>query len=188
MVVVLLLKAISTKQTANFAVIHQPSPWGEGGRRIAPLGWGGKFSSHYYNNIKPELFHLITVLRRSVSLRLGHAPALNVHRTFIHYRRAASLPSRGSLEKFLLHFKIYREHCANQYSVWGCDKIVHSAFCRLRAVLLRCSKRKRAVDIVPTNTQSEVVTKLFTVHFADWELYLCTAPIEKCAVGDFSQP
>ncbi len=29
MVVVLLLKAISTKQKANFAVIHQPSPQGE---------------------------------------------------------------------------------------------------------------------------------------------------------------
>ena len=28
----------------------------------------------------------------TVSLRLGHTPALNVHRTFIHYRRAASLP------------------------------------------------------------------------------------------------
>ena len=47
---------------------------------------------------------------------------------------------------------------------------------------------KFTVSIVPTNTQSEVVIKLFTVHFADWELYLCTAPIEKCAVGDFSQP
>ena len=34
----------------------------------------------------------------TVSLRLGHAPALNVHRTFIHYRRAASLPcSNGKL-------------------------------------------------------------------------------------------
>ena len=82
----------------------------------------------------------------SVSLRLGHAPALNVHRTFIHYRRAASLPSRGSLEKFLLHFKIYREHCANQYS-------------------------------------SEVVIKLFTVHFADWVLYFCAVPSKKCGVG-----
>ncbi len=30
--------------------------------------------------------------RDSASLRLGHAPALNVHRTFIHYRRAASVP------------------------------------------------------------------------------------------------
>ncbi len=28
----------------------------------------------------------------TVSLRLGHTPALNVHRTFINYRRAASLP------------------------------------------------------------------------------------------------
>ena len=35
---------------------------------------------------------------------------------------------------------------------------------------------------MPTNTQSEVVIKLFTVHFADWELYLCTAPIEKRAL------
>ena len=145
-----------------------------------------------YNNIKPELFQLITVLRRSFSLRLGHAPALNVHRTFIHYRRAASLPSRGSLEKFLLHFKIYREHCANQYSVWDCDKIVHSAFCRLGAVFLRCSKQKmwcgHFANRLSLYPQSEVEIKLFTVHFADWELYLCTAPIEKCAVGDFSQP
>ena len=39
----------------------------------------------------------------SVSLRLGHAPALNVHRTFIHYRRAASLPcNKGRLGRFLL--------------------------------------------------------------------------------------
>ena len=38
------------------------------------------------------------------------------------------------------------------------------------------------MSIVPTNTQSEVVIKLFTVHFADWVLYLCTAPIEKCAL------
>ena len=67
-------------------------------------------------------------------------------------------------------------------AIKGCNKIVHSAFCRLSTVLLRCSKRKRALDIVPANTQSEVVTKLFTVHFADWVLYLCTAPIEKRAL------
>ena len=30
--------------------------------------------------------------RDSFSLRLGHAPALTVHRTVIHYRRAALLP------------------------------------------------------------------------------------------------
>ncbi len=58
-----------------------------------------------FNNIKLELFHLITVYRRSVSLRLGHVAALTVHRTFIHYRRAASLPSRESLGRFLLTFK-----------------------------------------------------------------------------------
>ena len=34
----------------------------------------------------------------SVSLRLGHAPALNVRRTFIHNRRAALLPYRGAHE------------------------------------------------------------------------------------------
>ena len=36
----------------------------------------------------------------SVSLRLGHAPALTVHRTVIHYRRAASLPDKVSLYGF----------------------------------------------------------------------------------------
>ena len=30
-----------------------------------------------------------------VSLRLGHAPALTVHRTVIHYRSAALLPFSG---------------------------------------------------------------------------------------------
>ena len=39
----------------------------------------------------PEEEPIIT-FAATVSLRLGHAPALNVHRTFIHYRRAASLP------------------------------------------------------------------------------------------------
>jgi hypothetical protein len=38
----------------------------------------------------------------SVSLRLGHAPALNVHRTFIHYRRAALLPYMGAQPIFFL--------------------------------------------------------------------------------------
>ena len=33
----------------------------------------------------------------SVSLRFGHATALTVHRTVIHYRSAASLPRGGSL-------------------------------------------------------------------------------------------
>ena len=39
-------------------------------------------------------------LRDGVSLRLGHAPALTVHRTVIHYRRAASLPDKVSLYSF----------------------------------------------------------------------------------------
>ena len=37
----------------------------------------------------------------SVSLRLGHATALTVHRTVIHYRVDTALPSRGSLGRFL---------------------------------------------------------------------------------------
>ena len=37
----------------------------------------------------------------SVSLRLGHAPALTVHRTVIHYRRAASLPDKVSQDRFV---------------------------------------------------------------------------------------
>ena len=36
-----------------------------------------------------------------VSLRVGHAPAMNVRRTFIHYRRAALLPNRGAEDRFL---------------------------------------------------------------------------------------
>ena len=53
--------------------------------------------------LRLDFFHLISRLRATVSLRLGHAPALNVHRTFIHYRRAASLPcNKGRHEKFLL--------------------------------------------------------------------------------------
>ena len=35
-------------------------------------------------------------LRDSVSLRLGHGAALTCHRHVIHYRAAASLPSRGA--------------------------------------------------------------------------------------------
>ena len=58
--------------------------------------------------LRLDFFHLISRLRASVSLRLGHAPALNVHRTFIHYRRAASLPcNKGRLEKFLLTSKYF---------------------------------------------------------------------------------
>ena len=40
-------------------------------------------------------------LRDSVSLRLGHATALNVHRTFIHSRGDASLPLHKGAERFL---------------------------------------------------------------------------------------
>ena len=62
-----------------------------------------KFHHADFHKIWLALFHLITVLRRSVSLRLGHAPALNVRWTFIHYRRAALLPcNKGRHEKFLL--------------------------------------------------------------------------------------
>ena len=44
--------------------------------------------------------HLIRhATRATVSLRLGHISALTVHRTVIHYRNAASLPSRGRLQK-----------------------------------------------------------------------------------------
>ena len=44
-------------------------------------------------NILKYAFFIPSVVKDdTVSLRLGHAPALNVHRTFIHYRRAASLP------------------------------------------------------------------------------------------------
>ena len=35
--------------------------------------------------------------RATVSLRFGHAAALTVHRTVIHYRIAASLPLKGRL-------------------------------------------------------------------------------------------
>ena len=50
----------------------------------------------------PEEEPIIT-FADTVSLRLGHAPALNVHRTFIHYRRAASLPCfKGRLGYSLL--------------------------------------------------------------------------------------
>ncbi len=49
----------------------------------------------------PEEEPIIT-FADTVSLRLGHAPALNVHRTFIHYRRAASLPYRGAQPIFFL--------------------------------------------------------------------------------------
>ncbi len=43
--------------------------------------------------------------RDSVSLRLGHATALTVHRTVIHYRVDTALPlnhSRGGLVDFFL--------------------------------------------------------------------------------------
>ena len=46
--------------------------------------YGLKFHQVY---VKP-----LSLSRDSFSLRLGHAPALTVHRTVIHYRRAASLP------------------------------------------------------------------------------------------------
>ena len=49
----------------------------------------------------PEEEPIIT-FADSVSLRLGHAPALNVHRIVIHYRRAASLPYRSTYIEFLL--------------------------------------------------------------------------------------
>ena len=49
----------------------------------------------------PEEEPIIT-FADSVSLRLGHAPALNVHRTFIHYRVDTSLPYRSAYIEFLL--------------------------------------------------------------------------------------
>ena len=42
----------------------------------------------------------------TVSLRLGHATALTVHRTVIHYRADTSLPYRGAKDRFLLTLNI----------------------------------------------------------------------------------
>ena len=39
----------------------------------------------------------------AVSLRLGHATALTVHRTVIHYRSAASLPQGEAYYRHLPH-------------------------------------------------------------------------------------
>ena len=55
------------------------------------------FSQQFLNLADKGIFSLLlfipsVVKDDTVSLRLGHAPALNVHRAFIHYRRAASLP------------------------------------------------------------------------------------------------
>ena len=66
------------------------------------------FSQQFLNLADKGFFSLLlfipsVVKDDTVSLRLGHAPALNVHRTFIHYRRAASLPCfKGRLGYFLL--------------------------------------------------------------------------------------
>ena len=54
-----------------------------------------------FRNIGLQIFHLISRSRDSVSLRLGHVAALTVHRTVIHYRADTSLPSKGSLGRFL---------------------------------------------------------------------------------------
>ena len=66
------------------------------------------FSQQFLNLADKGIFSLLlffiflfipsVVKDDTVSLRLGHAPALNVRRTFIHYRRAASLPcNKGRL-------------------------------------------------------------------------------------------
>ena len=70
----------------------------------------------------PEEEPIIT-FAATVSLRLGHAPALNVHRTFIHYRRAALLLcNKGRLKhdvNFIIMFKVSRSHVsAPLYGSW----------------------------------------------------------------------
>ena len=69
-----------------------------------------------YSTLAPRKFPLIlsflfipsVAIDDTFSLRLGHASALNVRRTFIHYRRAALLPcNKGRHEKFLLTSKFF---------------------------------------------------------------------------------
>ena len=60
----------------------------------SPPLWGRRHGETVTEGLK---FHQVYVKpisrsRDSFSLRLGNAPALTVHRTVIHYRRAASLP------------------------------------------------------------------------------------------------
>ena len=56
-------------------------------------GWGGKgLKFRLYSFITPSATPHHPPPSGAVSLRLGHATALTVHRTVIHYRSAASLP------------------------------------------------------------------------------------------------
>ena len=72
-------------------------------REVARRSRDGGREKAYYNLYENNFYKGIFInypsvgYADSVSLRLGRAPALTVHRTVIHYRRAASLPDKVSL-------------------------------------------------------------------------------------------
>ncbi len=78
-------------------------------KRFPPLKQGKVASADFdeagrvkYNSIRLLTNLSVTTSRDCVSLRLGHATALTVHLTVIHYRVDTALPNRGDKIYFLL--------------------------------------------------------------------------------------
>ena len=81
--------------------------------RSRAYGRGASYTSSTVAREPPKLGKLVSGNPAAVplfSLRLGHARVLIVHRTIIHYARAASLPDKGRLKDADAEFSLRLGH------------------------------------------------------------------------------